>query len=90
MKNLLKQISKIDNTEDLNVVIDAIKAQRKFLNNEKVLMARMNFKNGDTVLVTSKKITETGTIVKMKIKRAIVEIDGKRWDCPLSILSEVA
>ena len=90
MKNLLKQISKIDNTEDLNVVIDAIKAQRKFLNNEKVLMARMNFKAGDMVKVNGKKTDgEVGMIIKMKIKRAIVEIDGTNWDCPLSIL-EVA
>ena len=29
---------------------------------------------------------QIGTIQKMKIKRAIVEIDGTSWDCPLSIL----
>ena len=90
MKNIINQIKKINNSEDLNVVIEAIKAQRKIINNAKVAKAKNNFKNGDTVLVTSKKLIETGTIVKMKIKRAIVEIDGKRWDCPLSILSEVA
>ena len=90
MKNIINQIKKIDNSEDLNVVIEAIKAQRKIINNVKVARARNNFKARDTVLVTSKKLTETGMIVKMKIKRAIVEIDGKRWDCPLSILSEVA
>ena len=90
MKNIINQIKKIDNSEDLNVVIEAIKAQRKIINNVKNARARNIFKAGDTVLVTSKKLTETGMIVKMKIKRAIVEIDGKRWDCPLSILSEVA
>tara|TARA_B100001113_G_C21105548_1_gene620726 strand:+ start:1217 stop:1489 length:273 start_codon:yes stop_codon:yes gene_type:complete len=90
MKNLLKQISKIDNSEDLNVVIDAIKAQRKIINNVKVARARNKFKAGDMVKVNGKKTNgDVGMIIKMKIKRAIVEIDGTSWDCPLSIL-EVA
>ena len=87
MKNLLKQISKIDNSEDLNVVIDAIKAQRKIINNVKIARARNIFKAGDNVKVNGSKTKgQIGMITKMKIKRAIVEIEGRSWDCPLSIL----
>lgn len=90
MKNLLNQISKIDNSEDLNVVIDAIKAQRKIINNVKVARARNIFKAGDQVKVNGSRTKgQIGMIIKMKVKRAIVEIDGTSWDCPLSIL-EVA
>lgn len=90
MKNLLKQISKIDNSEDLNVVIDAIKAQRKIINNVKIARARNIFKAGDNVKVNGSKTKgQIGMITKMKIKRAIVEIEGRSWDCPLSILEAV-
>ena len=90
MKNLLNQISKIDNREDLNVVIDAIKLQQKIITNVATARARNKFKAGDMVKVNGKKTDgEVGMIIKMKIKRAVVEIDGRNWDCPLSIL-EVA
>tara|TARA_B100000029_G_C17238430_1_gene838109 strand:- start:406 stop:678 length:273 start_codon:yes stop_codon:yes gene_type:complete len=87
MKNLLNQISKIDNPEDLNVVIDAIKRQQKIIQNVATARARNIFKAGDTVKVNGKKTGgQIGMIIKMKVKRAIVEIDGTSWDCPLSIL----
>ena len=90
MKKLIQLIREIDNSEDLNVVIDEIKLQRKIINNVKIARARNIFKAGDEVKVNGKKTGgEVGMIIKMKIKRAIVEIDGRSWDCPLSIL-EVA
>ena len=87
MKTLLNQISKIDNSVDLNVVIEAIKLQQKTISNVKIAKAKNSLSAGMKVRVNGKKTGgQIGTIQKMKIKRAIVEIDGTSWDCPLSIL----
>jgi len=87
MKNLLKQIAKIDNSVDLNVVIDAIKAQRKIINNAKIAKAKNSLSAGMKVRVNGKRTGgQIGIIKQIKIKRAIVEIEGRSWDCPLSIL----
>jgi len=90
MKKLIQLIREIDNSEDLNVVIDEIKLQRKIINNVKIARARNIFKAGDEVKVNGKKTGgQIGMITKIKIKRAIVEIDGSSWDCPLTILEAV-
>ncbi len=33
---------------------------------------------------------KVGIIEKIKIKNAVVNIDGQRWNCPLTILATVA
>jgi len=87
MKNLLKQIAKIDNSVDLNVVIEAIKLQQKTISNAKIAKAKNSLSAGMKVRVNGKKTGgQIGIIKKMKIKRAIVEIKGRDWDCPLSIM----
>ena len=95
MKNLLKEIAKINNSVDLNVVIEAIKLQRKTINNAKIAKAKAAFSVGDSVIVNGSKTKgDVGIITKMKIKRAIVRCKNTQgenvlWDCPLSILEAV-
>ena len=44
---------------------------------------------GSNVVVNSRSGSENGIVKKIKRTKAIVEIDGKLWNCPLSLL-EVA
>ena len=90
MKNLINKILLIDNTDDLNEVINAIKIARSNINRTAIAEAKATLGVGDTVKFTSrKKGLMIGEITKMKIKRANVEVDGIGWDVPLSML-EVA
>ena len=47
------------------------------------------FSTGQTVNISSKKGRLTGTIVKLNRTKAVVEIDGRQYNCPISIM-EVA
>jgi|TARA_Y100000310_G_scaffold325655_1_gene389441 predicted nuclease with RNAse H fold len=87
MKNLLKQILKIDNKADLDLIIGAVKMARAHIDNDIIAEAKAFFKVGDTVSFTCRKRgIMTGKITKMKIKRANVRVDGTGWDVPLTML----
>lgn len=89
MKKLITQIAQISTSADLNAVIEAVKLQQKHIRNIATQAAKATMSVGDSVNVKSRNGSEIGTIVKIKIKRATVDINGKLWNCPLSIL-EVA
>ena len=89
MKKVINQIRQIDNMADLNAVINAVKDQQKLLRNGLAREARASFGIGDSVSFNGRRGRMSGEIVKIKIKKAIVSIDGQRWDVPLTML-EVA
>jgi hypothetical protein len=86
MKKVINQIRQIDNISDLNLVIDALKDQQKLLRSSLARQARSVFSIGDKVKVTSRAGVEFGVIEKVKVKKAIVSINGRRFDVPLSIM----
>jgi hypothetical protein len=86
MKKVINQIRQIDNISDLNLVIDALKDQQKLLRSSLARQARAVFSIGDKVKVTSRAGVEFGVIEKVKVKKAIVSINGRRFDVPLSIM----
>ena len=90
-KTLKKEISKIDNFEDMNELIRFVKAQRAIVQSTATAKAKAKFSTGDKVKFFSKQRGWlTGSISKMKIKRALVMIEGQgNWDVPLTML-EVA
>ena len=90
-KTIKNQISKISNTADMNELIALVKAQRAIVQSSEVSKAQAKFSTGDTVKFFSKQRGWlTGSITKMKIKRANVMIEGSgQWDVPLTML-EVA
>ena len=90
-KTLIKEISKISNTADMNELIALVKSQRAIVQSSEAAKAKAKFSTGDTVKFFSKKRGWlTGSISKMKIKRALVMIEGQgNWDVPLTML-EVA
>ena len=86
MKKVINQIRQIDNISDLNLVIDALKDQQKLLRSSLARQARSVFSIGDKVKVTSRAGVEFGVIEKVKVKKAIVSINGRRFDVPLTIM----
>lgn len=89
MKNLIQQIFAIDNNDDLNEVIEAVKIQQQGLRDIAIAKAKVKFHVGDKVAYNGKNGYTVGKIVKMKIKRADVLVNGTTWNVPLSML-EVA
>ena len=87
MQKLIKLIDQIDNMQDMNNVIASLKIRRAFLKNELARKAKTNFSVGDKVSITTSKCgKEFGTIEKIQIKNAIVNINGDLFRCPLSLL----
>lgn len=92
MEKLLKQIKGIDNMDDMNKVINAIKKQRKIVKNAQIASFKSKFSVGDDVKFWSSRNAGfiEGTVKRVKRTRAIVhvELEGN-WDVPLTML-EVA
>ena len=89
MKNtkLLKEISNIRTMDEINDAIRAIKAQRNVVVAQDAAIKKATLCVGQKVRVNgSKNFNEVGVIEKIKVKNAIVKIDGQLWNCPLSIL----
>jgi hypothetical protein len=84
---LLKEISNIRTMDEINQAIRAIKAQRNVVVAQDAAIKKATLCVGQQVRVNgSKNVNEIGVIEKIKIKNAVVRIDGQLWNCPLSIL----
>ena len=87
MKTLKQQITEIRTMSELNDVIKAIKAQRNAIIAQDIAIKKATLCVGQKVKVNgSKNFNKVGIIEKIKIKKAVVRIDGQLWNCPLSIL----
>lgn len=88
MKNtkLLKEISNIRTMDEINQAIKAIKAQRNVVITQDAAIKKATLCVGQKVKVNGSKVNEVGVIEKIKIKKAVVRIDGQLWNCPLSML----
>ena len=88
-KSLIKAINGISTNEELNEVINLIKIKQKQLRSMKAMDIKNSISVGSNVIVNSRSGSENGIVKKIKRTKAVVEIDGKLWNCPLSLL-EVA
>lgn len=75
--------------DEMNEVIGLIKIKQKQLRAMNNLNVKSSISVGSNVVVNSRSGSENGIVKKIKRTKAIVEIDGKLWNCPLSLL-EVA
>ena len=82
-------IAKIDNNETLSTVINLVKDQQKNIRATANMLVKASLSVGDKVKVNSRKITELGVVVKINRTKAEVKIDGRIWNCPLSMLEVV-
>lgn len=88
-KSILKAINEISSMDEMNEVIGLIKIKQKQLRAMNNLSVKSSISVGSNVVVNSRSGSENGIVKKIKRTKAIVEIDGKLWNCPLSLL-EVA
>ena len=91
MKKLINEINKISDMADLNEVIRAVKAQQKAIKARTIAEKKAAFTVGQNVLIKTKyhdgrDNVLKGVIEKINITKAIVEIGGKRYDVPLTIM----
>ena len=82
-------IAKIDNNQTLSTVINLVKDQQKNIRATANMLVKAGLSVGDKVKVNSRKITELGVVVKINRTKAEVKIDGRIWNCPLSMLEVV-
>ena len=86
MKSLIKSINAIDNMKDLNKVIDVIRNKQKSLRSDLVNSKKSELSVGMTVNISSKKGKLVGVITKINRTKAVVEINGDQFNCPISIM----
>ena len=89
MDKLIQEINSIHDSTDLRILKSVINDRIKVLSS----MLRYSLNRGDLVSITSGKNrhkTETGTIKKVNISRAVVNINGKMWNVPFSMITKVS
>tara|TARA_Y100000034_G_scaffold93298_1_gene112886 strand:+ start:242 stop:493 length:252 start_codon:yes stop_codon:yes gene_type:complete len=79
--NLIKnKIRKLDNLSDLNEL-------SAFINDCKVMLGKSSINVGDKVWVVQKTKKTAGKVIKMNIKKAVVEMDGMgAYNVPFAML----
>ena len=66
-------------TQDINLIIDAVKLRRNQMHTQKA----QSFKIGDVVSFRGRYgRTETGTVTRVKIKYVVVDTGMSRWNVP--------
>ena len=73
-----------DNT-DLRILRGVINDRIKVLGS----VIKYSLNRGDLVSVKSKSKTETGTIDKVNRTRAVVNINGRLWNVPFTLITKI-
>ena len=88
-KTIINAIDSITSTSEMNEVIELIKIKQKQLRAVKALNVKNSISVGAPVIVDSRSGAEKGIVTKIKRTKAVVEINGRPWNCPLSMLKAV-
>tara|TARA_Y100000310_G_C20342918_1_gene650663 strand:+ start:10 stop:378 length:369 start_codon:yes stop_codon:yes gene_type:complete len=85
-KELLATLMQMRDLDELRLIRSAISDRIKEVANA----IKYDLRIGDPVLIKSprKELKETGTIVKVNRTRAVVNISGKEWNVPFSLLAK--
>ena len=81
----LQMISGMTEAELMNLN-SAVVMQINDRRNRAARLKRFAFKPGDRVSWTGRRGLTEGKIVRVKRKKAIVEVSGQNWDVPLSMM----
>ena len=85
MDNLINEINSIHDNTDLRILRNVINDRIKVLGS----VIKYSLNRGDLVSVKSQNKTETGTIDKVNRTRAVVNINGKLWNVPFSLMTKI-
>ena len=83
---LLKAINDISSLDELNEVIRLISIKQKMLRAKKIAKAKRSISVGSKVKMKFSNGAKFGVVEAMKRTRAIVTIDGRKFDVTLSHL----
>ena len=86
MDNLIKEINSIHDTTELRILRDVVSDRIKVIGS--VLKYSLN--RGELVTVKSKHMDETGTIKKVNRTKALVDINGKLWNVPFTLITKIS
>ena len=89
VSKIAKLLADVETVAELNLVIECVKQTRSDIKVAANRNARATMSAGDKVKITSKGTVEFGTIIKVNRSKAIVNINGDRWNVPLSIMEVV-
>ena len=79
MLNLKNKIRKLDSLSELNEL-------SRFINDCKTMLGKSSLSVGSDVFVVQKTKRTPGVITKMNIKKAIVDMSGRLYNVPFSML----
>ena len=85
MDSLIKEINSIHDNTDLRILRNVINDRIKALSYN----IKYSLNRGDLVSITTRGKTETGTIDKVNRTRAVVNINGKLWNVPFSLMTKI-
>jgi hypothetical protein len=86
---LIEGILSLKTHDELDDLIGAFKSARKAIDAKEVAMKRHLFRVGQRVNVLEKTNTKQGTIKKVNKTRCHVDINGKTWAVPMSMIEVV-
>ena len=86
-KELLEQLMSISDINELRLIRSAVSDRIKEVGST----IKYSLSKGDLVLIDSPKmrrrgLQEEGTIIKVNRTRAIVDIEGKHWNVPFTMI----
>ena len=83
---LILEINKVVDKSDLRILRDVVNDRIKMVGH----MVKYSLDRGDIVMIEGgrKLEKEEGTIVKLNRTRAVVNINGKQWNVPFSMITK--
>jgi hypothetical protein len=83
---LILEINKVVDKSDLRILRNVISDRIKVIGS----MVKYDLNKGDIVEIDSprRELKEEGTIVKVNRTRAVVNINGKQWNVPFSMITK--
>ena len=89
--NILKTMLHTWTDEEVQLAWSLIAAEGEKRRNKRTQSARYSLRAGDKVTFNGRRGQVSGTIVRVKRKKAIVSVNGgHNWDVPLSMLKKEA
>ena len=89
IENIQRAINHIETFEEMNMVIYCLKERQRKLDAKQVAINKSLLAVGTKVKIASPRGTEFGKVVDLKRTKAIVDIEGIQYNCPMSILEAV-
>lgn len=85
-KSIMNAINQISSNEEMNEVINLIKLKQRQLRDMAAFNVKSSISVGMKVKINSRRGDMFGIVEKIKQKKAIVNVDGRTWDCPLTLI----